>query len=251
MGLTRCGDSCEWTKSCCHWNSLYKSSMWNVVLLYELQSVWSNLPSMRIWYHTQNIWMVFSQHGSSCVSQGFFSNGNFFHKLSSCNVFLLNEVSCVLLKSFASGIFYHKLSNQTVSILFHLYLPRHLQVLYRDAEGLNQTEASWCPPSPNCHQTQVQSGKSSHEQPDVNDYLDQSFCLVLVLHSPLHQLLFSNVLHLWCLRFWFDEAVRTEVHHHLLHSSQWQEWMWPWYQPPPALEAALPPDGSRVPPVPL
>ncbi|KAF7643612.1 hypothetical protein LDENG_00236560 [Lucifuga dentata] len=56
--------------------------------------------------------------------------------------------------------------------------------------------------------------------------------MVLVLHSPLHELLLFQSVQLSCLletlslcspQFGFDEAVRTELCLHHLHSSQGQE----------------------------
>ncbi|KAI3358985.1 hypothetical protein L3Q82_015375 [Scortum barcoo] len=84
---------------------------------------------------------------------------------------------------------------------------------------LNQTELLWSPPNHHhCHQSQGQKSlKASHQHLVVNVDLDLSSWLVLVLHSPLHQLLFPSV---QCV---FDEAVRTEVSLHHLHSSQGQE----------------------------
>ena len=84
------------------------------------------------------------------------------------------------------------------------------------SESLKLTEVLWSPSNQHCHQSQVQKSLQSGLQSLVVK-VDVSSWLVLVLHSPLHQLLFP------CVEFVFDEAVRTELSLHHLHSSQGQE----------------------------
>ena len=224
-----CGPSCVSSDLLFEWSFCHNTSSWTVSPQCGFSCDSPERCAPQSWSHRTSSWKVFLQSDISCVGSNLASERIFSHIWSSCKVSLPCETSCVFADCPYDQTSSHTRSRRRTFSRAHIWL--HSQ---RRPQSSNLTELLCCPHTRHhWPQSQVQESLTTSHKPDLQVGLDHSSWLILVLHSSLHWLLSPSV------QFVFVEAVRTRVSLHLPPS------------PHSALEAALPPDWSRVPPVPL